>query len=247
MSSENLAALVGTTGGAGTTRTAVELATTLARDGRSVAIFDAAYATQGLADYVDGRIDPDVTKLVTGEASVDAALYDLSLPSTVEGRVACCPADAPFERLARAKTQRAARAFESRLADAATNFDHVLIDTPPIAANQAVAAVTAADRVVAVTPGTPRGADALQRIRDRLVDLDTALDAILVSRGDLSEADAAIPEASPLVADAPVCLDDDEFARSTVEAAEAAVETTLDIELEEAGLVETVEQYVPNR
>ncbi len=61
MSAENIVAQVGTTGGAGTTRTAVELAATLARDGRSVAIFDAAYATQGLAGYVDGKIDPAET------------------------------------------------------------------------------------------------------------------------------------------------------------------------------------------
>ena len=247
MSAENIVALVGTTGGAGTTRTAVELAATLAHDGRSVAIFDAAYATQGLAGYVDGEIDPDVTRLVTGETPVDAALYDLPLPSTVEGRVACCPADAPFERLARAKTPTAARAFESQLVDAGARFDHVLVDTPPIAANQAVAAVTAADRIVPVTPGTPRGADALQRTRDRLADLDTSPDAVLVTRGQLPEADAALPETSPLVADAPVCLEDDEFAGATVAAAEVAVGATLDVEPEEPGLVETVERYVPSR
>ncbi|SEO55941.1 hypothetical protein SAMN04487948_103228 [Halogranum amylolyticum] len=42
-------ALVGATGGAGVTRTAVELAATLARDGRDVAVLDAAYATEGLS------------------------------------------------------------------------------------------------------------------------------------------------------------------------------------------------------
>ncbi|OYR95948.1 cell division inhibitor, partial [Halorubrum sp. E3] len=40
-------ALVGATGGAGTTRTAVELAALGARDGRDVAVVDAAFTTQG--------------------------------------------------------------------------------------------------------------------------------------------------------------------------------------------------------
>jgi len=42
-------ALVGVAGGAGTTRTAVEMAATLARADRSVAVLDAAFGTQGLA------------------------------------------------------------------------------------------------------------------------------------------------------------------------------------------------------
>jgi Mrp family chromosome partitioning ATPase len=58
-------ALVGAVGGAGTTRTAVEFGATLARDGRDVAILDAAYATQGLADYLAGRIETDITRVAT--------------------------------------------------------------------------------------------------------------------------------------------------------------------------------------
>ncbi len=60
-------ALVGAAGGAGTTRLAVESAATLAQTGRDVAVIDAAFGTQGLADYVDGRIETDVTALVTDD------------------------------------------------------------------------------------------------------------------------------------------------------------------------------------
>ena len=42
-------ALAGATGGAGTTRTAVELATVGARGGRDVVVVDAGFATQGLS------------------------------------------------------------------------------------------------------------------------------------------------------------------------------------------------------
>jgi Flp pilus assembly CpaE family ATPase len=56
-------ALVGATGGAGTTRLAVEFTALLTREGEAVCVLDAAYATPGLAQYVAGRIGPDVTAL----------------------------------------------------------------------------------------------------------------------------------------------------------------------------------------
>ena len=73
-------ALVGATGGAGTTRTAVELAAIGARDGSEVAVVDAAFTTQGLSEYVSGRIDPDLTTLLTDEpeTSLSTAAYPIA-------------------------------------------------------------------------------------------------------------------------------------------------------------------------
>lgn len=70
MSIPTTIALVGATGGAGTTRLSLELAAALATDGRDVAVLDAAFATQGLSDYVSGTLDPDATALVTDAADV---------------------------------------------------------------------------------------------------------------------------------------------------------------------------------
>lgn len=151
-------ALVGATGGSGATRLCVEYAVLLAREGRDVCVLDAAYGTQGLAQYVTGRIDPDVTALCTEERPLEDGLADPFFDTP--GRVAVCPAFAPFERVARVKTREAAREFERLAREAAEQFDHVLVDVPPIAANQSVAAVTTADRRVLVTPDTRRGADA---------------------------------------------------------------------------------------
>ncbi|MFC7026935.1 MinD/ParA family protein [Halomicroarcula sp. GCM10025710] len=148
-------ALVGATGGAGTTTVAVELAATLARAGRSVTVVDAAFATQGLSTYVSGRIDGDVTAVATGEIPVEEALYDLGLGT--DGQVLAVPAHAPFERLARAKAPEHAQRLESMVADLGDRVDHVLLDVPPVAANQAVAAVTTADRRALVAPATQRG------------------------------------------------------------------------------------------
>lgn len=228
-------ALVGAAGGAGTTRTAVETAAMLARDGRSVAVFDAAYATQGLAQYVDGRVDLDVTALVADRTDAELATALVELDLAVPGAVAVCPAHAPFERVARAKRATAARAFERRLAEAAAEHDHVLVDVPPVAANQSVAAVTAVERRVVVAPGTARGADALQRTRALLSDLGTTVDAAVSTRGELPAADAALPAGPPAVADAPACLGEDPFAEAVAEASAVVVDDELGVEFEREG------------
>jgi MinD-like ATPase involved in chromosome partitioning or flagellar assembly len=228
------AALVGATGGAGATRLTVEFAAALARDGRDVAVLDAAFATQGLAQYLQGRIDPDVTALATEERALAEGLVEL--PVHAAGRVVCCPAYAPFERLARAKAPEAARRIESFVRDAAVGYDHVLVDVPPVAANQAVAAVNATDLTVVVTPGTIRGRDALPRQRDRLLDVGAAAPRVVVNRADGEDpaADATVPESavtSP--GEAPVADDGDgAFAEAVVRAVETTLEADLDVTFE---------------
>lgn len=112
------------------------------------------------------------------------------------GRLAVCPARAPFERIARVKSPEAARRFEQLLAEAGRAFDHALVDTPPVAANQAVAAATAAERVTAVAPAGPRGDDGLARAHNRLAALDAGPAATLRTWAETpGEADAALPAA----------------------------------------------------
>jgi MinD-like ATPase involved in chromosome partitioning or flagellar assembly len=214
------AALVGATGGAGTTRLAVETATLLADGGAEVVVLDAAYATQGLGDYLDGALDPDVTALVTDAADEPLSAGLVDLDADVAGRVACCPAAAPFERVARAKTADAAQRFAERVAAAAESFDAVVVDVPPVATNQAVAAVDAADAVALVAPGTTRGADAVGRGRARLADVGAAADAVVATRGDLSVADATVPETAAPVTRAPTIRTDGEFAAGIASVAE---------------------------
>jgi cellulose biosynthesis protein BcsQ len=219
-------ALVGATGGAGTTRAALELAAVLGRDGRDVAVLDAGYATQGLADRFDRRIDPDVTALCVDDEPLSAGLYGFDWP--VDGRLVACPARAPFERIARAKRPGAARAFERLVDEARADHDHVLLDVPPLAANQSVAAVHAADRVAVVVPDTDRGAAALPRTRDRLVDVGVEVDGVVSTRGDGEHvpADTSIPETTT---DPPAALDDDGVAVACADAAAALLDADVDV------------------
>ena len=250
-------ALVGATGGAGTTRLAVEFGATLARDGREVAVLDVAFATEGLARHVSGRVDPDLTELLVGDEPVAAdrllaeGLREHPVTAGLSGRLELGPARAPFERLARAKTAEAAQRFEALLGEAAREFDHVLVDVPPIAANQAVAAVTAADRVAVVAPPSERGVDAVQRTRGRVADVGASVDAVVANRAPedhaVRSADVAVPESeATTVEGAPASVGgteaggdpESEFGPAIARATAAVLDAELTLEFEEPGLLE---------
>ncbi|MFC7081749.1 MinD/ParA family ATP-binding protein [Halorussus caseinilyticus] len=252
------AALVGATGGAGTTRLAVEVGTTLARDGREVAVLDAAFATEGLARHVSGRVEPDLTSVLTENRPLADGLREHSATTDLAGRLELCPARAPFERMARAKTADAAQRFETLLAEAGESFDHVLVDAPPVAANQVVAAVTAAERVAVVAPASERGVDALQRTRGRVADVGASADAVVANRASedqpLRSADAAVPESEATgVENVPASVGDGNtdpesgFAPAVAHAAEVVFDAELELEFEESGLLEfDAEKYLPD-
>jgi cellulose biosynthesis protein BcsQ len=239
-------ALVGATGGAGTTRTAVELAALGARDGRDVAVVDAAFTTQGLSEYVSGRIGTDLTTLITDETGASPLSPPLALP----GRADAIPARAPFERVARAKTAEAARKLERRIDEAATSYDAVIVDAAPVGSNEAVAGVTAADRAAAVFPATTHGRDALQRLRGRVADVGAGLDrSIAVDRGvgadgsaeegAETDADVHLPATDPGIASAPTAATGDgAYARNVAAAFEDAFDATVGVEFAEPGLVD---------
>ena len=222
------AAFVGATGGAGTTRLCLEAAALLASEGSDALVLDAAYATQGLAGHVEGRIETDVTRLVTEQRPLAAGCHEVATAGS--GTAECVPARAPFERVARAKTPEAAQRFESLVASARERVDAVLLDVPPVAANQSVAAVNAADRIVVVAPGTRRGADGTARTRDRLADIGTEMDAVVATRtNDADFADVAVPRNDASADDTPVAdTGDDTFTAGVA----SVVETALGVSVE---------------
>jgi len=233
-------ALVGAVGGAGTTRTAVECGALLARAGEDVTVLDAAFATQGLSDYVDGRIETDLTAVLADDADLEAATYRIE--TETPGRLCAIPAYAPFGRLARAKTAGAAERFERQIAAAALSADVVIVDTPPVAANQAVAAVNACDSVALVAPDTVRGADGVARMRGRLQDLDVRLDGVLATFADgecevLHGATAGLPESDVQTAGQCPTADtaEDPYGQAVSDAMAALRGLDSGVEFEEAG------------
>lgn len=239
------AALVGVAGGAGTTRLAVETAAVLARDGASVGVFDAAFATQGLSQYVPGRIDTDATALLSDpDAALAEARHDLT--ADAPGELAAYPAFAPFVRLADAKTADAAERLGTRLGDLAATHDYVLVDTPPVAANQAVAAVTGAERVAAVLPPGDRGVDSLQRARGRLSDVGSGVDVVAANRvADAPpDADLAVPEHDAAgIPEPPIALDGDgAFTASVAVLAEALFDRPVDVQAGDASLLDAARE-----
>lgn len=237
--SETLA-FVGATGGAGTTRVAVETAATLARAGRSVAVLDAALDTQGLARFAEGRIDPDLTSVLTDEAPLADALVPAW--SDLPGRAALAPVHAPFERLARAKSEAAARRLSEAIRQAATEFEYVVVDVPPVADNPAVAAVTTVQRRALVAPAGQRGRDSLSRMRGRLADVGADADAVVATdlAGDGStvpDADHRLPNGDRAAVPPTSVSPDAEFAPAVAEATSALLDADLDLEFPSEGLL----------
>lgn len=231
-------ALVGVAGGVGTTRLAVEIGATLARADEDVAVVDTAYATQGLAGYIDGRIGTDVTETLLSDVPIEEALYELDIDCS--GQLSICPARAPFERLARAKTAAAAESF-TRLLDE-LDADRIILDTPPIATNQSIAAVTTAERVVLVVPDTSRGADAATRTRERLADLGTSADGVIANRTadspTVEAADATVPVGPTDRAPTSVTDLEESFAPAIEAAAEVVIDESLELSFPEPTLLD---------
>lgn len=240
-------ALVGTVGGAGTTRLAVELGAAFARAGDTALVLDLDLDTQGLASRVPGRLSPDSTRLLTdpGIDLLDAVhVADID----VSGHLDLCPAHAPFTRVAEAKTPEAAQRLDDRLTEATDcGYDAVIVDTPPVASNPAVAAVTATDRTALVASADERGVDAIQRERGRLADVGASEDAIITTRTtpDASppDADIAIPVAPHAGDGAQIdALGDAPFAQAVIETAELLFDRPLSIDFEPGGRVGSLRQ-----
>lgn len=246
-------AVVGVAGGAGTTRTVLELAAVLARGGQSALVFDLDFATQGLERFVHDSLDPDAARLLADPGiELAEAVNDIEVEGP--GRLGLVPAFAPFSTIAEAKAPEAGARVGTRLREAAETVDHVLLDVPPVVSNQAVGGVTAAERVVATIPPSERGVDALQREKGRLADVGTGFDAVLAVDSSPAEAPpdatATIPhlpsEAPPYQ---PVALNGDGQYTAAVSAVAADLfDVDLGDSIEAGGSVfDAVKERIENR
>lgn len=238
-------ALIGAAGGVGTTRLCLEVGAALAADGRDTVLIDAAVDTQGLAAHVSGRIEPDLTAVITGEGELTEALR--SYPLETAGSVRLCPVHAPYTRIAAAKAPAAAERIEEVVTGATDLAEHVIVDVPPLASNTAVAGAAAVDRRAVVTPATIRGRDALSRTQGSLADLGLSADLVVANRsveGALADADQSVPESEVTdVPEQPACLGTEPgFGPAVRKLTESMFDVHLDVDLG-ASFAATAREY----
>lgn len=189
--------LVGATGGAGTTRIAVETAGRMAASGDDVLLVDVDFATQGLAEYVPGGLETDLVGAICEKRSLTEATYPLETEQTPQPQAA--PSYAGLSRVATAMQPDRAEFLSDELSASGDSFDHVVIDTPTPVTNPAIAAATVADTIGVVFPPSPRGIEGLHRTDGFLHDIDAG-GAIYISNEGIQTpsvedpADVSIPE-----------------------------------------------------
>lgn len=219
----------------GTTRLCLEVGAALAADGRDTILIDAALDTQGLAAHVAGRIEPDLTSVITGDADLSEALR--SYPLETAGSLHLCPVHAPYTRIAAGKAPPAAERLGEVVTDATSLAEHVVVDVPPLASNTAVAGAAAAKRRAVVTTATIRGRDALSRTHGSLADLGLSGDLVVANRateGALADADRNVPESEETdVPEKPACLGTEPgFGPAVTELTESVFDLELDVDLD---------------
>jgi capsular exopolysaccharide synthesis family protein len=144
----------------GKTFTALGVGRALARAGRRVAIVDADLRRKGLTQAIEARRHGGITEVLTGELGLSDALVEIQPGLTVVAAGAS-PGD-PASLLD-------TRAFEDVLASLKSEFDYVLIDTPPFnqVADAAIAG-TRSDGVIAVVRLGSSVRQELAQLFDRL-------------------------------------------------------------------------------
>ena len=189
-------AVVGASDGAASAQLCLALGHTLAAADRSVLLLDVDADTQPLARYTPGAIETEFSQVLLG----DAALEEAVSPIETDGRrLAISPFRAPFTRLARAKAPEAAQRLAPILDDATAQYNHVIVHTPPVGSNPAVAAITETSTTALVTRADERGLDALYAMQGRVEDIGTE-PATTVATGRQAHADAVdvvLPDVTP--------------------------------------------------
>lgn len=233
----SVGAVVGAAGGVGTTRLSVEVGAALAADGRDVIVLDTALDTQGLSSYVPGRIDPDLTDVLTSGLDPAEALLTHPASDVTAGTLRCLPVDATFDRIAQTKTPETARDLTELATDLTSDGTHIVVDVPPLASNTAVAGTAAADRIALATRDSARGRDALSQSLGTLDDLGFEATLTVINRvraGNPPDADVTIPESTRSgVPTTPACLSGDtEFVTAVERLASMLFDTKISVDLD---------------
>lgn len=150
----------------GKSTTAVNLAIVLAEQGLRVVLLDADHRRPTLHEVLSVSRKPGLTDVLSGSASDEETRRSVELPEFAAGRLDFIPAGTPVPNPAEIAGSAAMRALIARLA---SEYDIVLIDTPPLSqATDAAVMGTSADAVILVTRMDRTSREAMRRAAEEL-------------------------------------------------------------------------------
>lgn len=146
MAKQKIISILNQKGGVGKTTTAINLASYLAKMGRTVLLVDSdpqGNATSGLG-FEKTNLNDTLCDVLFGQSTLDKALLDTSIDKLI-----LLPTDA---RLASAEIDLAGNAKREHVLagvlDKADSYDYILIDCPPALGLLTINALTASDLVI---------------------------------------------------------------------------------------------------
>src|SRR5271165_93718 len=164
--------------GEGKTLTALNCATVLAQQGSNVLLVDADLRRPSLHRHLDIRREPGLGDVLDGRCNADEAAVELEeiprLSAVSAGRPVAYPAEA-----------LASKAMAAALQTWRKNYDHVVVDTPPVAmVTDAVVLAARADAVLLVAKASGTTRQALRRTRDVLLRANARIAGVVVNGVD---------------------------------------------------------------
>jgi succinoglycan biosynthesis transport protein ExoP len=168
----------------GKTTTSINTAIVLAQKGGKVLLVDADMRRPTIHQTFKLRNRTGLSTVLTGSSSVD----DLVVPSSILPNLFVLPAGPPPPHPAELLDSDAMRALLDKWRQ---QFDHVIIDTPPVlSVTDAVLLSAQMDTVLLVIRSAQTSKEALRRSRDVLSQVNARVMGVVVNAIDLQSPDA---------------------------------------------------------
>ena len=167
----------------GKTTTSINTAIVLAQKGSRVLLIDADLRRPSIHKALLSGPRTGLSNVLTGSATLQQAVNQWSPVPTLSVLPAGTPPPNPAELLASANMQR-------MLDQLSTQYDHIVIDTPPtLSVTDAVLLSPWADTVILVIRSGQTTKQALRRARDILMRVNARVSGVLLNAADLKSAD----------------------------------------------------------
>jgi polysaccharide biosynthesis transport protein len=167
----------------GKTTTSINCAVVLAQKGIRVLLIDADLRRPSIHKTLGIGPRSGLSNVLTGSATLEQAVTSSSLLPNLAIMPAGTPPPNPCELLASSN-------MKDLLAELSTDYDHIVIDTPPtLSVTDAVVLSPRADAIVLVIRSGKTTKQALRRSRDLLTQVNAKVSGVLLNAVDLNSPD----------------------------------------------------------